>query len=175
MVSSDDAAATLYEALAHWRHSLESQQSQLESTLPRKGKNPATSTDEELERQRRIHLETVEQCLGVIPEMAAVITKQPAVMTAADFGYSPAPPTPPAPEMDRWELEPEDYKRLLGDFQGQDDDEPFLNPFTGQMVFPTSSKYTAGPSGTQSPPKSPSPRLFGSGKAPAGREKVRVV
>lgn len=175
MVSSSDAATTLYEALTLWRQSLESQESQQDSTLPRKGKNPATSSDEELERQRRIHLETVERCLKVVPEMAAVITKQPKAMAATDSAYTAPPAPPPDPEMDRWELEPAEYRKVFGAFFDQEDagadDEPFLNPFTGQMVFPASSKYTAGPSGTCSPPNVPSPRLFlGAGSAHAWPE-----
>jgi len=170
MISSDDAAATLFEALALWRNNLEAQQSQQESTLPRKGKNPATSGDEEVERQRRIHLETVDRCLRVIPEMAAVIAKQPGVAKATDSVYTVPPLTPPHfPE--EWEIGPEKYKDLSNGY-----DEPYVDPFTGNMIYPASWEHSAGPSGTRSPPRSRSPQPFhGARAASERRSQVRMT
>jgi hypothetical protein len=132
MVSSSDTAITLYQALSHLREQLQIQNSELESTLPRKGKNRATDHDAELETQRRLTLDNIEHCLSTVPQMAEA---------AGDNKKS----TPPATLV--WNDAKAAYFALSSTAS---DEEPYLNPFTDEFVYPEStSKFRPGPSGTQ--------------------------
>jgi hypothetical protein len=132
MVSSSDTAITLYQALSHLREQVKTQNSELESALPRKGKNRATDRDAELETQRRLTLENIEHCLSTVPQMAEA---------AGDNKKS----TPQATLV--WNDAKAAYFALSS---AASDEEPYLNPFTDEFVYPESmSKFRPGPSGTQ--------------------------
>jgi hypothetical protein len=143
-----DVKATLYEALARHREDIHLQQTLRESSLPRKGKNPATENDHDDEQQRRHHLEALELCLSAVPEMVSIVN---------NGQLSPKSPTPPPPppaqpaqpaSLSSFHAQSPVFDPSPG-FFADDDDEPYVNPFTGQMVYPK-TKYSAGPSGTQS-------------------------
>ncbi|KAA8900905.1 hypothetical protein FN846DRAFT_123936 [Sphaerosporella brunnea] len=150
MLSTEAVASTLYEALAHFRQQLHSQHQEHESSRPRNGKNRATEADEEVEAQRRLQLEAVENCLSAVPQMASVFSKPPSEKILA--------PAAQASSCDGPEVVPITLA----------EEEPYINPFTGLMVYPE-SKYRPGPSGTQPLSKNPTPH-----PQPANRERENI-
>jgi hypothetical protein len=138
MEFSADTATTLYQALSQFREQVQIQSSELESALPRKGKNRATDRDAELETQRHLCLENIERCLSAVPQMAA------AAATGVDD--SNKKPTS-SPDKLIWNDAAAAYFAFSS---AAPDEEPYVNPFTGEFVYPEStSNFRPGPSGTQ--------------------------
>ena len=140
-----DIQEALYEALSRRRQDLHVEQKVQENNLPRNGKNPATESDHALELQRIRQLEVLERCLSAVPEMAPVVNKGGRPLMS-----SPASPPPPPKAKEQVPERPSTIlEKTTPTYLAADDDEPYVNPFTGLMVYPV-TRNSAGPSGTQS-------------------------
>jgi hypothetical protein len=121
-----DVQSTLEQALVFYQKHLESLREQQENNLPRNGKARATTEDLSIERAFDERLQVVATLLDSTeenPEQTIQQVKRPPVQ----------PPPPPRKQT----VQP----KIFDEF----DTEPYLNPFTGQLITPE-TPFTAGSS-----------------------------
>jgi len=135
----EERAQELQEAfIRHIRHLQKDYERQL-SQLPRAGKAVETTADISREQSYTSRVAFFESCIQNTTLIASKCTEwtkglggdESSDCILIDLG------TPQGPVQE------------VGDF-APDDDTPFMNPFTGKMVVPT-TRFTAGPSGSENP------------------------
>lgn len=133
MLSIEELRSTLTEALFHYRDTLATSESERRDDLPRKGKMPATEVDDLVQQAYQAQLEAVNRFLDSVDDMVSVVIK-PIEKHVPRRAQSPIP--------ENLELSTDPYM--------YQNDEPFINPFSGQLVEPI-TPFTPGPSAREGP------------------------
>lgn len=132
MLSTEELRSTLIEALFHYRSALAINEGERRNDLPRKGKMPATENDALVQRTFQVQFEAVNRFLDSVDDMINVVIKPTESLT----------PRAQTPSLD-------DLRPFTDPYICQND-ESFINPFSGQLIEPI-TPFSPGPSTREHP------------------------
>lgn len=127
MLTTEDLASTIYTALLRYQKALHKSKRRTEATFPCNGKGKASATDLTRDHAFQIELKAVEFYLPFVDRITTEAQK-----------WAAEPPKDPYEDV---------LCHYVDDFK-LEDDQPYINPISGQLITPV-TPFTPGPSGTQ--------------------------